>query len=75
MRIERDDGPNYSVKYQQASYDGEARSDATREVHLEPGEVHHMQKCMEYALPALHGWHAMYNSGVVQGGGNPFDDM
>lgn len=36
-----------------------------REVRVKPGEMLHMQELIKYALPAVHGWHAMYNSAVV----------
>ena len=38
---------------------------AERIVRLKPSEMIHMLQLAKYSLPALHGWHAMYDSSVV----------
>ena len=63
----------YEIKYSQYSEEGDLIPGTERAVRAKPTEIMHLQELVKWALPSLHGWHAIENSSVVDVGTlNPF---
>ena len=60
----------YEVVYHHINSSDQDIKEFERTIRVKPSEMIHLQQMVKYSLPALHGWHALFNSEVVAPGGS-----
>ena len=74
----REDLKRYDIVFKEFTSQGDVVDGSERDAVLKVSEMTYLLKMIEYSIPAMHGWHAMYNSSVVGPAGKPvrngFDD-